>query len=206
MKTRSKALLLTLCAVALVVATVFGTMAYLTSTDKVENTFTVGKVAITLDETKVDENGAAVTPAERVDSNSYKLMPGHTYTKDPTVHVDADSENSWIFVKVENGIAAFEAATSAEEGGYKTIADQIAANGWTALDGVAGVYYKEYNKGENDADLVVFESFKMADNANEVSDWGNISAETTKVTVTAYAVQKDGFDTAKAAWNATFAA
>ena len=54
MKTRSKALVLTLCAVLLVVATVMGTMAYLTSTDTVTNTFTVGKVAITLDEAKVN--------------------------------------------------------------------------------------------------------------------------------------------------------
>lgn len=199
MKTRSKALLLTLCAVVLVVATVFGTMAYLTSTDKVENTFTVGSVAITLDEMDITK-----TDGSRTDNNAYHLMPGHEYVKDPTVHVNAQSEDSWIFVKVENGIAAFEAATSTEEGGYKTIADQIVAKGWTALDGVTGVYYKSYDKSTTGADLVVFENFKMADNANNVEGWGNISADTTKVTVTAYAVQKDGFTTASAAWTATF--
>lgn len=100
MKTRSKALLLTLCAIALVVATVFGTMAYLTSTDEVVNTFTVGKVAITLDEAKVNADGTAVTPAERVKANSYKLMPGHTYTKDPTVIVLEGSEESYVRMKV----------------------------------------------------------------------------------------------------------
>ena len=199
-----KALLVVACALLLVAASVFGTMAYLTSTDTVTNTFTIGKVEIKLDEAKVDLNGTAVTPAERVKNNSYKLMPGHSYTKDPTVHVDAASEDSWIFVKVENGIAAFEAATSTEEGGYKTIADQINAKGWTALDGVTGVYYKSYDKSTTGANLVVFENFKMADNANEVSGWGNISADTTKVTVTAYAVQKDGFENANAAWTETF--
>lgn len=199
-----KALLVVACALLLVAASVFGTMAYLTSTDTVTNTFTVGKVAIKLDEAKVDLNGTAVIPAERVKNNSYKLMPGHSYTKDPTVHVDAASEDSWIFVKVENGIAAFEAATSTEEGGYKTIADQINAKGWTALDGVTGVYYKSYDKSTTGANLVVFENFKMADNANEVNGWGNISADTTKVTVTAYAVQKDGFENANAAWTETF--
>lgn len=199
-----KALLVVACALLLVAASVFGTMAYLTSKDTVTNTFTIGKVEITLDEAKVDLNGTAVTPDERVKNNSYKLMPGHSYTKDPTVHVDAASEDSWIFVKVENGIADFEAATSSEEGGYKKIADQIVAKGWTALDGVAGVYYKSYDKSTTGANLVVFENFKMADNANEVNDWGNISADTTKVTVTAYAVQKDGFENANAAWTATF--
>ena len=205
MKTRSKALLLTLCAIALVVATVFGTMAYLTSTASVENTFTVGSVNITLDEAKVNTDGTPVEGADRVTSNTYKLMPGHTYTKDPTVHVVAGSEDSYIFVKVENGISAFEAAASTEEGGYKTIAEQITANDWAALDGVPGVYYKTYT-GTAAADLVVFDNFKIADNANTVGGWGNVSAETTKVTVTAYAVQKDGFNTAAAAWDATFGA
>lgn len=100
MKTKSKALLLTLCAVLLVAASVLGTMAYLTSTDEVNNTFTVGSVAITLDEAEVDENGTPVEPAARVKSNEYKLMPGHTYTKDPTVTVEKGSESSYVRMKV----------------------------------------------------------------------------------------------------------
>lgn len=95
MKTKSKALLLTLCAVLLVAASVLGTMAYLTSTDTVTNTFTVGKVEIKLDETDVaNPTGARVT------ANSYKLMPGTTYTKDPTVTVKAGSEESYVRMKV----------------------------------------------------------------------------------------------------------
>ena len=100
MKTRSKALLLSLCAVALVVATVFGTMAYLTSTDKVVNTFTVGNVQIKLDEAKVNADGTRFEPAERVKENSYKLLPGHTYTKDPTVTVLEGSEAAYVRLKV----------------------------------------------------------------------------------------------------------
>lgn len=95
MKTKSKALLLTLCAVLLIAASVLGTMAYLTSTDTVTNTFTVGKVEITLDETDVtNPNGP------RVKANSYKLMPGTTYTKDPTVTVLKGSEDSYVRMKV----------------------------------------------------------------------------------------------------------
>lgn len=199
MKKTSKALLLTLCAVLLVAASVMGTMAYLTSTDEVVNTFTVGKVAITLDEAKVDADGVAVTPAERVKANTYHLLPGHTYAKDPTVHVAADSENSWIFVKVENGIAGYETTVAGE-----TIADQITANGWAPLTGVTGVYYKEYTSNAAATDLNVFGTFTVADDANAKDGWTDISTDTTKVTVTAYAVQKDGFDTAIAAWNATF--
>ena len=106
MKTKSKALLLTLCAVLLVAASVMGTMAYLTSTDKVENTFTVGNVKITLDEAKVNTDGTPVTPAERVKANEYKLLPGHTYTKDPTVTVIKGSESSYVRMKVTFNNAA----------------------------------------------------------------------------------------------------
>ena len=52
MKARSKALLLTLCAVLLVAALVLGTMAYLTSQAEVMNTFSVGQVKITMLNTK----------------------------------------------------------------------------------------------------------------------------------------------------------
>ena len=106
MKTKSKALLLTLCAALLVAASVLGTMAYLTDTEEVVNTFTVGKVDIKLDEAKVDTDGTAVTPAERVTQNSYKLLPGHTYTKDPTVTVEEGSESAYIRLKVTFNNAA----------------------------------------------------------------------------------------------------
>ena len=100
MKKTSKALLLTICAVLLVAASVMGTMAYLTSADEVKNTFTVGKVAIKLDEAKVDANGKAVEPAVRVQTNEYKILPGHTYTKDPTVTVEKGSDASYVRMKV----------------------------------------------------------------------------------------------------------
>ena len=54
---KSKAILMALCAVLLVAASVMGTLAYLTSTDTVTNTFTVGNVQIKLDEAKVNEEG-----------------------------------------------------------------------------------------------------------------------------------------------------
>ena len=103
MKKRTLALILAL--VLVFGAAVGGTIAYLTDTDTVTNTFTVGKVDITLDEAKVTEYGVIDSTANtRVTENTYKLIPGHTYTKDPTIHVDADSEKCWLFVKIENGL------------------------------------------------------------------------------------------------------
>lgn len=183
-----KSIALVMMAVLLVAASVMGTLAYLTSNDTVKNTFTVGKVKITLDEAKVNEYGEADTPASRVKENTYKLIPGHAYTKDPTVHFAAGSEASYLFVKVENGITAIEAD--------KKIADQITVNGWTALDSVTGVYYQKVdaNTGAAAIDYPVFGTFKLTDDAN-VANYA-----TANVTVTAYAIQADGFTTAAAAW------
>ena len=106
MKTKSKILLLMLCAVALVAASVLGTLAYLTSTDEVVNTFTVGKVQIKLDEAKANPDGSLVPNADRVKANSYKLLPGHTYNKDPMVTVLMGSESSYIKMTVTFSKAA----------------------------------------------------------------------------------------------------
>ena len=188
MKNKKTALLLVLGAILLVAATMFGTVAYLTSTDTVKNTFTVGNVAITLDETDVDVYGVKDTD-DRVKENVYKLIPGHTYVKDPTVHVAAGSEAAWLFVKVEDGIAAIQGAT--------TIADQLEDNGWTPLDGVANVYTREKVVSKNEVqNFQVFGSFTLTDDAN-VSAYASAS-----ITVTAYAVQADGFENAKDAWTA----
>lgn len=184
-----KKTLTVLLALVLVIAmSVAGTMAYLTSTtETVTNSFTVGKVAITLDEAKVDAYGAAVTPASRVTANSYKLIPGHSYTKDPTVHVAANSEACYLFVKVEDGLTNIEAAT--------TIADQLTANHWKAVDDVANVYV--YAKGTDAktavpasttvTDVPVFGSFTLTGTAS-VADYANA-----QIKVTAYAIQADGF-------------
>lgn len=190
-----RVLMLAVCAVMLVCLSVGATLAYLTSTDEVKNTFTVGKVAITLDEAKVNTDGTAVTPAERVKANTYKLMPGHNYTKDPTIHVDAGSEDCWLFVKVENGISAIEAET--------TIAQQMKANGWVELEGKGVYYHAVIKSADTDRDIEIFSNFTIA---GTVDNDTLAKYDEATVNVTAYAVQADGFNTAADAWNATFGA
>jgi len=215
-----KVLLVTCCALALVAISVGATLAYLTDTEAVTNVFTVGKVGISLDEAKTDTDGNKELDVKgneiRINNtnsgndgytNKYHLIPGESYTKDPTVHVDADSESSWIFVKVENGIANIEDSEN-------TIASQIKDNGWTALPNVVNVYYKAYEKGVTEKDLVVFESFtlKGAGLVNGEADEGEFSIDDyadANITVTAYAIQMAGFDqmsndavNAALAWNA----
>ena len=198
MKTKTKALILAVCAVLLVVTTVFATVAFLTSTATVTNTFTFGKVAITLDETDVDVAGAPIAGAARVIVNEYHLLPGHEYTKDPTIHVAAGSENCWLFVKLDNGLK--EIIDSAN-----TVEAQMADNGWTLLEGSTNVYwYKNVAAATNN--IPVFGSFKIkGEITNEViSHYGG-----EQIVVVAYAVQADGFtskatpaENAKDAWTA----
>ena len=196
MKTRTKVLGLMMAAVLLVSATIFGTMAYLTDKDTVTNTFTVGNVAITLDEAQVDPTtGKAPENAERVKANRYKLLPGHEYDKDPTVHFADKSEASWLFIEVTNEITGIESTAE----GYKRIATQITENGWTALDGVDGVYYQKVgaNNSGSAVDYKVFQGFTVDGSVNGTT-LAYYNNKTVKVT--AYAVQADGFDTASAAW------
>lgn len=137
MKTKMKALALALCAVLLVASTVFVTVAYLTSTTKtVKNTFTVGQVAIILNEAKVEQYGDPVdangevitdkmtitdaegntkevldyTKAPRVLENTYKLIPGLDYVKDPTVQVKTDSEDCFVRMMVTVTVPAAAAS------------------------------------------------------------------------------------------------
>lgn len=200
MRTRTKILGLAMAALLLMGATILGTMAYLTSQDEVKNTFTVGSVKITLDETKVDEYGkvdATATAIERVKANEYKLIPGGVYIKDPIVHVEGGSEAAWLFVEVNNGIAAIEDEEN-------NIAAQIKGNGWEALTEGGNVYFKQYAGGEETSlDYPVFENFKIKGEVTNETLAGYAEAT---VTVTAYAVQASGFDTAAAAWAATFGA
>lgn len=202
MKTRSKALLLTLCAVLLVTASVLGTMAYLTSQDTVTNTFTVGSVKITLDEAKANPDGSLVANADRVKANSYKLLPGHEYTKDPIIHVDATSEDCYLFVKVDNQIATIEATNA-------TVASQMAAKGWVAVDGQTGVYVYVGTAEDASAPLAVSANDNITVFEKIAID-GSVDNDTLAtykdktITVTAYAVQKDGFEgkTAAEIWTA----
>ena len=185
MKARSKALLLALCAVLLVAVSVLGTMAYLTSkTQVITNTFTVGDINIELTETKPESKQA-------------KIIPGVDIEKDPKVTVKKDSEACWLFVEVK------------EEGTF--VANKVTysiADGWTALPGVDGVYYREVATVTADTDFYVLAG--NTDHPNGVvtvsdtltkADVNNITAENQpKLTFTAYAVQKEGIDTAVAAW------
>lgn len=204
MKTTKKALLLALCAVLLVVSTVFATMAYLTAqTDVVRNTFTVGKVSIVLNEAPVTPYGEVKEGEDRVIKNTYKLIPGHEYVKDPTVYVDAASERCYVFVEVVNNISDIEDLTA--KGG--SISGQMSKLGWVQIQGTKIWYYNAAvdPSVDTDLELEVFETFTLKGDA-DISSYDSDTNPDSFISIKAYAVQADGFKDAEAAWNATFGA
>ena len=171
---KKKTLALVLALTLLVAGVVGGTLAWLTDqTAEVKNTFTVGDINIGLTETTTD----------------YKMVPGNTIAKDPTVTVKANSEACWLFVKVT------------ESENLDTFITYAIAEGWTALPGVDGVYYREVPASAADQTFSVL----AGDAVTVKSDVTKTMLETAKtdaptLTFKAYAIQKDHFTTADAAW------
>ncbi len=179
---KKKALLLVLAAVVLVIGSVAGTLAYLTATSgTVTNTFTVGAVGLDLWEHQLNSDGALGT--NKVTKNTYHLVPGGTYLKDPTVVVKGKSEPCVVFVRVENGLSA--------------ILDGFTLNnGWVQPDAAHSDLYKYstvVQKADTDQELVVFGNFKVLKNVTDLSNYS--SAE---IKVTAFAIQSQNVDDATA--------
>ena len=196
MKKGTKIVGLILAAVLLMSASVFGTLAYLKDATKVvTNTFTVGKVDIELDETNI--NDTTTTDARTKNGNSYKRVPASTYQKDPVVHVQPQSEASYLFIYVKNEIAAYEETTDTS---LPTIDQQIQQRNWTVLDATnfPGVYYQAVPANTNTGvanDYPVFVQFSIAKNA----DFTNFTSNET-VKIMAAAVQQQGL-TYTQAWS-----
>ena len=191
MNSKSKALIVMLCAIVVVAAAVFGTLAYLTDTESATNTFTVGNVSITMVETKVNEYGVALTDENAGttnEGNTYKLIPGHTYTKDPTITVSENSENCYILVKIENGLGSD--ATLSMKTGWEKFNESRNTSIW-----VYGTNSEPVSVSKN-AKVIPFTTFKCGDNANPAT------YENSSIVVTAYAIQTDTLEdkTAENLW------
>lgn len=211
MNKMKKFALIAACAMLLVCVTIGATVAYLTADDKVVNTFTVGTVNIKLDEAKVDTDGKAIEPEERVKENSYKLLPGHTYDKDPTVTVLEGSEPSYIKMTVTFSKASELDAIFAPTGAELTsIFNGYDAANWTYKGNTKGAaantrtyefWYKE-TVGAPDANVALDALFDSITVPGTITKEDLAKIEGMTITVNAYAIQADGFANADAAWAA----
>ena len=159
-----------------------GSVAWLTDTsDTVTNTFTVGDIQIELKETT---------------GNNYTMVPGNDISKDPKVTVKKGSEACWLFVKIEgkNNIENF-------------VTYEI-ADGWTALTGVTGVFYRKVDaaKTEDSTPFSILKSDKVTAKTTVTKEMFKDLTEDTypKLLFTAYAIQSDNISDATTAWSNLF--
>lgn len=180
-------------ALALIVGVAVGaTFAWLTAkTDPVVNTFTYGDINITLEENT---------------GSDYKIIPGVDIEKDPKVTVEAGSEACWLFVKVEEENWPELTYVNKDGKAVRKVNYDI-ADGWTKDDGTnnipANVYYREVAANDAAQEFPVLKDNKItvSDTLTKI-DIKGILTTTPKLSITAYAIQKDGMDTAAKAWAA----
>ena len=205
---KMKTVLLCISLSLLVFASVIGTLSYLTDTEEVVNTFTVGNVDITLDEADVDELGAVISN-DRVKENEYHLIPGGVYVKDPTVTVKKGSEASYIRMLVtisdmadikavlgdgflpENYVEGYDKAV------WKCV--KITDNG----DDTATYEFRYKDSVDKvSADKVLEPLFEKIKVPGEITGEELAQISEMKISVIGNAIQKTGFENEDAAWAA----
>ena len=180
----SRAFIALLALVLVIGCVAGGTVAWLVAkTETVTNTFTYGKIDITLTETT---------------GTSYKIIPGTDITKNPKVTVKGGSEACWLFVKVEEVGAISTITTDPVHYAIDT--------GWAQLkdkDGkdVSGVYYRLVDAVDNDTAFNVLKDNKIIVSGELTKETINgYAVQQPTLTFTAYAVQKENITTAADAW------
>jgi predicted ribosomally synthesized peptide with SipW-like signal peptide len=211
MKTQAKVLIAALCAVLLVVGSVMGTLAYLTDRQAVVNTFTVGNVDITVDEAPVTPDGEVIPGEDRVEGNDYHLIPGQTYTKDPTMTVKKGSEESYVRMMVTiNCISQLRGIFGDDFLPHEYI-DGKDSNIWvynsTVENGDNTVtyefrYYKTVDAFEATEDIVLEPLFTSFTIPGELTGEQLATIADLEIRVEGHAIQTASFDNADAAWTA----
>ena len=210
----ARVLALLLCMALVAGGSIMATMAYLMDSDEAVNTFTMGRVAINLDEADVEENGQTVldpatgSPAARVQANTYHLIPGQTYTKDPMITLEEGSEPAYVrMIVILNKAAALKSAFGED------FLPQNYVSGWdpetwpctsmTEKDGTIILefrYHEVTEKAKNAEPMEpLFTHFTLPGSVN-----GQQLQELTgfEIKVQGHAIQAAGFADADAAWAA----
>lgn len=206
MKNKKKNILSLSLIVALLAVIVGGTYAYFSdTTEQATNTFTVGNVDIKLKETPTANGGRDKAEGKEPEEitkeftgNEYHLVPGVKYHKDPQVTVTKGSEDSYVFIKVEINNDFVELLSQGE---YK-----VNEVNWTPLSEPLSenIYYRKVNKNDTLRTFDVLNTNTFIINSGlDNAHFKHFNPQTNDLmTVTAYAIQAEGFEDADAAWNA----
>ena len=180
--TKKHVLLISALAILMAICTVAGaTLAYLyVKTNDVVNTFAPSNIGLTLTESDEDKQ--------------FKMIPGQTIAKDPTVTVTDDTDiDCYVFVKIVES-AAFD--NYIEEYGI--------ASGRTKLGSEDGVYYRVVETTDTTKSFSVIAGNTVTVKSEVTKEMmtalkANGAVQPT-LTFTAYAIQSAGFDSADEAW------
>lgn len=146
-----------------------------TSSNTVVNAFTIGNVEISLEETTGDE---------------YVITPGVDIPKDPTVTVISNSEDCWLFVKIE------------KENDFHTFCTYEIADGWKAFDGDKTVFYRTVEKSVSNQIFSVLSDNCIRVKEDLTEEQLNAITDSLTLKFTAYAAQKEGAASVEDAWRA----
>lgn len=193
MKKKVTAIALAVCILA--VAVIGATMAYFTDTDSKTNTFTFGKVDIDLTEDSTDANGAVKGVISTGGGITYPgVLPGLVYSKVPTVTVKRDSLDAWVI------ITATVPTVYDWDGLFNDSIDTANFTKDRKTVGENTVYYFYANAAVTAGSSVTpFTEVKINPALTQ-----NDVAKKFDMVINAYAIQKDGFSNAEAAFTAAF--
>ena len=211
--TKKRFVAILLCVTLVALAAIGATFAYLTDTKTVDNTFTMGNVAIKLDETNVND-----PTGDRVTSNAYNVYPGAVVTKDPIVH-NTGKNAAYIRATVNvsnwmNLCAAYypESGFEFTKPGYEKSLELLVGTlgeGWSVVGVTRG---DTFTIGQFDAKFILKYDGKLAAGENTTAMFqtvtipagiDNANTDSFKeVKVVAQAIQADGFDTWEKAFEA----
>ncbi len=181
-----KALILIMTITMTLASVAGGTLAFIQAgTKRATNTFTVGDISITLTETDTGLDGD-----DDVNTNQYQMGVGAVIAKDPCVTVDAMSMDCWLFVTVQ------------QSENFDNFMEYAIADGWTPVGQEGNLLVREVDQDEEaqsffilkDNQVTMKETVTLADLA------ALTEADYPTLTFTAYAVQREGVETAEAAW------
>lgn len=179
-----KTMVILLVLVLLVGCAAGGTLAWLmTKSSTVTNTFVAGNIGtLNLAETKGDE---------------YIVTPGVKITKDPVVTFTGNNVAAYVFLQID---ATGWTVTGADTTYTYYIGENQemswVLDGWTQVTN--GVYYKEVaaNAGTQTWHVINGDTITVSSDITK----SNISDYAKNLTFTAYAIQKEGFNSFADAW------
>ena len=172
---KKKITLTIICAVLSCVCLIGTTFAWLMDkTETINNTFTIGNVDITLEETATE----------------FKMGPGDTITKDPKVTVVAGSEACWLFVKIDESTNLDDFITYTVD------------SAWELVPGETNVYYIKVDTAGSTYSVLTDDEVTVKNTVTKamMDEIKQGTATAPVLSFTAYAIQQTGFATPEAAW------